>query len=92
MLRCRAKLTAWHDSGATMKRLFFLGLVSLSFLSVLADAQTLERRAFLGVQVSTLNEEQSQLTEQGLSIVRVFDNSTASRFGLEAGLHTGDRS
>ena len=45
--------------------------------------QPLERRAFLGVQVAPLPAEQKQQTGYGVNIVRVFDNSTASRFSLK---------
>ena len=52
-------------------------------LSTVANAQQLQRRAFLGVQVAPLTEAQKQVTDHGVNIVRVFDDSTASRFGLE---------
>lgn len=58
-------------------------LVILLSVCSAVSAQSLERRAFLGVQVASLSEEQNQLAGHGVSIVRVFDNSTASRFGLE---------
>lgn len=63
----------------------FLLLPLLLLLTGFVLAQPLERRAFLGVQVSALTEEQQQLTEVGVNIVRVFENSTASFYGLSAG-------
>lgn len=69
-----------------MARIFFLflsGLLGVSQLS--AQDSQLSRRAFLGVQASPLTEEQAEITDYGVNILRVFPDSTASSYGLEEG-------
>ncbi len=69
-----------------MARISFLLLSCLLGVSQLsAQDSQLSRRAFLGVQASPLTEEQTEITDFGVNILRVFPNSTASSFGLEEG-------
>ncbi len=65
-------------------RILLVALSLVIFCGPVAG-QELARRAFLGVMVAPLDESQQALTDHGLTIQRVFDNSTASRFGFQEG-------
>ena len=50
--------------------------------SVISNETALERRGFLGVQVSAAPQNSAGNPVQGVSVVNVFDNSTASLSGI----------
>lgn len=60
-------------------------VVSVFTFTTLSSAQDLPRRAFLGIQAGALTEIQKSETNTGLNIVSVFENSTASRYGVRTG-------
>lgn len=72
-----------------MSRLHNILLLAALFLAAALPAQDLPRRPFLGVQMQPLPEDQAQSLGlkpgEGVTLARVFPNSTAEAAGLKQG-------
>ena len=70
---------------AIFRSLLALFAFSLSLTALAQDQSDLPRRAYLGVLVSELSDEQQLQTDYGLNIQRVFPDSTAAAYDLQPG-------